>query len=62
MSSRRGEMKTLKDGCFGNGFICACASVYTACVWVPRRPEQGFPSLGAEVTGSCGLLDMGAGN
>lgn len=55
-------MKTLKDGCFGNGFICVCASLNTACVWVPRRPEQGFPSLGDEVTGSCGLLDMGAGN
>lgn len=36
--------------------------MYTAYVWVPRRPEQGFGSLGAEVIGSCGLLDMGAGN
>lgn len=28
---------------------------------VPRRPEEGTGALGAQVTGSCGLLGVGTG-
>ena len=38
--------------------MCACVHVYV-CVW---RPEEGFGSPGAGVTGSCESPGLGAGN
>lgn len=61
MGSRRGEMKTLKDRCFGIAlflFVCVSMSAYAA--HGPMEVRRGFWILGAEVTGSCELLNTGA--
>jgi hypothetical protein len=54
-------MKTLKDRCFGIAlflFVCVSMSAYAA--HGPMEVRRGFWILGAEVTGSCELLNTGA--
>lgn len=41
-------------------YVCIHACV--VCVGVPKKPEQGIGSLGAGVTDSCELSDVGAEN
>lgn len=42
--------------------LCISVAVSNRCVQVSQSPEEGISSPGAEVTGSCELLIVGAGN
>lgn len=43
-------------------FVCLCMHVCVCVCRCPHRLEEGMESSGAGVTGSCELLNVGAGN